>query len=105
MVGMLTFYTDDLSSNPVEVYSFFVKTLFEKNEIKQKDAHPSWKNPSRLFDFSVFSTIPTFYFEFSLDQNDIQIRPNLILKIYLPRNNFDFDFIFQKYFCIKSVFL
>ena len=33
VVSVLTFYSNDLSSNPAEVYSFFCKMfLFEKNK-------------------------------------------------------------------------
>ena len=35
---MLAFYSDDLSSNPAEAYSFFCKIVFEINENKQKEA-------------------------------------------------------------------
>ena len=37
VVSVLAFYSDDLSSNPTEAYSFIsVKFVFEKNEHKQK---------------------------------------------------------------------
>ena len=36
MVSTLAFYSDDLSSNPAEVFLFC--ELFDKNEIKQKEA-------------------------------------------------------------------
>ena len=41
MASVLAFYFDDLSSNPAEAYSFFLffQFVFEKNEIKQKEAH------------------------------------------------------------------
>ena len=32
VVSKLAFYTDDLSSNTAEAYSFFCKILFEKNK-------------------------------------------------------------------------
>ena len=35
---VLTFYTDDPSSNPAEAYRCFCKFAFEKNENKQKEA-------------------------------------------------------------------
>ena len=35
---MLAFYSNDLSSNPADAYSFSVKFVFEKNENKQKEA-------------------------------------------------------------------
>ena len=35
VVSMLAFYSNHLSSNPGELYSFFFKKLFEKNENKQ----------------------------------------------------------------------
>ena len=38
VVSELAFYSDDLSSNPAEAYSFAVKFVFEKNENKQKEA-------------------------------------------------------------------
>ena len=37
VVYVLTFYSDNLSSNPAVAYSFSVKFLFEKNENKQKE--------------------------------------------------------------------
>ena len=36
MVSVLTFYSEDPSSNPAEAYSFFCNIVFEKNENKQK---------------------------------------------------------------------
>ena len=38
VVSVLTFYSDDLSSNPADAYSFSVKFVFETNENKQKEA-------------------------------------------------------------------
>ena len=38
MVSVLAFYSDDLSLNPADAYSFSVKFVFEKNENKQKVA-------------------------------------------------------------------
>ena len=38
MVSVLTFNSDNASSNPTEAYSFFRKCVFEKNENKQKEA-------------------------------------------------------------------
>ena len=38
VVSMLTFNSDNASSNPTEAYSFFRKCVFEKNEHKQKEA-------------------------------------------------------------------
>ena len=38
MVSMLAFYSDNLSSNPADAYSFSVEFVFEKNENKQKEA-------------------------------------------------------------------
>ena len=39
VVSMLDFYSDDPSSNPADVYSFFCKIcVFGKNENKQKEA-------------------------------------------------------------------
>ena len=38
MVSVLTFYSDDPSSNPAETYSFSIKFVLEKNENKQKEA-------------------------------------------------------------------
>ena len=35
---VVTFYSDDLSSNPADAYSFSVKFVFETNENKQKEA-------------------------------------------------------------------
>ena len=32
MVSMLTFYSDETSSNPAEAFSFSVKIVFEKHE-------------------------------------------------------------------------
>ena len=36
MVNLLTFYSDDPSSNPIDNYSYSVKFVFEKNKNKQK---------------------------------------------------------------------
>ena len=38
MVGMLTFHSDDPSSNPAEAHYFSEKFVFEKKENKQKEA-------------------------------------------------------------------
>ena len=38
VVSVLAFYSDDLSSNPAEAYSFFCNIVFEKKESKQKEA-------------------------------------------------------------------
>ena len=38
VVSVPTFYSDDPSLNPAEVYSFFCKSVFEKNKNKQKEA-------------------------------------------------------------------
>ena len=38
MASVLTFYSDDTSSDPAEVYIFSVKFVFEKNKNKQKEA-------------------------------------------------------------------
>ena len=38
VVRMPAFYSDDLSSNPADTYSFSVKFMLEKNENKQKEA-------------------------------------------------------------------
>ena len=38
MVSMLAFYSDNLSSNSADAYSFSVEFVFEKNENKQKEA-------------------------------------------------------------------
>ena len=38
MVSVLALYSDDPSSNPAEVYSFFSDKLFEKKENKLKEA-------------------------------------------------------------------
>ena len=38
VVSVLSFYSDDPSSNPAEAYIFTVKFVFEKNENKQKEA-------------------------------------------------------------------
>ena len=39
VVSVLTFYSNDLSSNPAEVYSFSVKCFcLKRTKIKQKDA-------------------------------------------------------------------
>ena len=37
VVGILAFYSDDLSSNPADAYSFSIKFVFEKNKNKQKE--------------------------------------------------------------------
>ena len=34
VVSVLAFYSDDLSSNPADTYSFSVQFVFEKNENK-----------------------------------------------------------------------
>ena len=51
MVSMLSFYSDDPSSNPTEAFFF----VFEKNENKQKEAGVSpfkqIKNPQRTKGF------------------------------------------------------
>ena len=39
VVSVLAFYSDNPSSNPAKVYSFFCNIVFEKNENKQKEAH------------------------------------------------------------------
>ena len=36
VVSLLAFYSNDPSSNPAKVYSFFCNIVFEKNENKQK---------------------------------------------------------------------
>ena len=36
VVGVIAFYSNDQSSNPVKVLSFSVKFVLEKNENKQK---------------------------------------------------------------------
>ena len=38
MVSVLAFYSNDPSSNPADVYSYFVQIVIEKNENKQKEA-------------------------------------------------------------------
>ena len=38
MVSVITFYCNDPSSNSTDGYCFYVNFLFEKNEIKQKEA-------------------------------------------------------------------
>ena len=38
MVSVLAFYSDDISLNPAEAYSFSVKLVFENNENKPKEA-------------------------------------------------------------------
>ena len=38
MVSVFAFYSQNLSSNPAEVYNFSVKIIVDKNENKQKDA-------------------------------------------------------------------
>ena len=38
VVSVLSFYSDDPSSNPAEAYIFTAKFVFEKNENKQKEA-------------------------------------------------------------------
>ena len=38
MVSVLAFYSEDPSLNPAVVYSFFVRSEFEKNENKHKEA-------------------------------------------------------------------
>ena len=38
MVSVLVFYSDNLSTNPADVYSFFFKFVFEKSKNKQKEA-------------------------------------------------------------------
>ena len=37
VVSVLTYYSNDPSSNPAEANSFFCKMLFEMNENKQKE--------------------------------------------------------------------
>ena len=38
MVSVLAFYSDDLSSNPAEVYNFSVKLLLKRTKINKKEA-------------------------------------------------------------------
>ena len=38
VVSVLAFYSNDPSSNPADVYSYFVQIVIEKNENKQKEA-------------------------------------------------------------------
>ena len=38
MVSVLTFYSDDPSSNPAEVYNFSVKLLLKRTKINKKEA-------------------------------------------------------------------
>ena len=38
VVSVLAFYFDDPSSNPADAYSFSVKSVYEKNGNKQKEA-------------------------------------------------------------------
>ena len=38
IVSVLAFYYNDPSSNPADAYSFSVKSVFDKNENKQKEA-------------------------------------------------------------------
>ena len=38
MIGVLAFFSDNPSLNPADAYSFYVKFVYEKNEIKQKVA-------------------------------------------------------------------
>ena len=46
VVSVLTFYSNDLTSNPGEFYTVFFCKLFEKIENKQKEAGDgsNWKN-------------------------------------------------------------
>ena len=63
MASVLTFYSDDTSSDPAEVYSFSVKFVLEKNKNKQKEAGvgPFLKNNENPGTFLVeFSTDPNF---------------------------------------------
>ena len=50
VVSVLAFYSDDLSSNPAEVYNFSNKIVIEKNENKQNEAGvgPFKKNMNML---------------------------------------------------------
>ena len=45
MVSMLALYSDDPSSNPTGIYSFYSVKYFEKNENKQKGA---WDEPFKI---------------------------------------------------------
>ena len=38
VVNMLTFYSDNPSSNPAEVYNFSVKLLLKRTKINKKEA-------------------------------------------------------------------
>ena len=38
VVSLLAFYSNDPSSNPAKVYSFFCNIVFEKNKINKKEA-------------------------------------------------------------------
>ena len=44
VVSVLAFYSDYPISNPAELYIFFCKFVFEKNENKQKEARVSHLN-------------------------------------------------------------
>ena len=59
---MLTFYSDDPSSNPTEAYSFSVKFVLEKNENKQKWAGLGTfrKQIKALISASIFITSAIF---------------------------------------------
>ena len=50
VVSVLAFYSDDLSSNPAEVYNFSVKLLLKRTKINKKEAGvgPFFKNKPYL---------------------------------------------------------
>ena len=74
MVSVLTCCSNDPSTNPADVYSFFVKFVFEKNENKQKGPGlaPFFKKVGHIFDQyfrlfnKVFNTFDTFLSNISL---------------------------------------
>ena len=70
MVGMLTFHSDDPSSNPAEAHYFSEKFVFEKKENKQKEARvgPFFKknNPKLRFLLHKISHNKMYFFKWQL---------------------------------------
>ena len=72
VVNVLTFYSDDSSSNPANVYSFSSVKLFEKNKNKQKRGW-EWSNIKIIFlkKIQVTKFVDYLFFLFHLEKNKI----------------------------------
>ena len=81
MVRLLTFYSDDLSSNPAGAFCFFCKIVFEKNENKQKKevwVRPLFKNTLYLVQLTGRGGGRPFY---ATIEAQIQMLYNFIVNI------------------------